>query len=1054
MVSELSEKTGPDQAAEALRECQDLFAKAFRLSPDGMAIVRMADRTLITANEAICRIWGSTTEEVAGQPVAKYTNWLSEEQRLGFQQTRMETGECMNYEMILQMQDGRMVLFKNSSRLISLDGEPCLLSVMRDITEERRLALALNSSELRYRRLFETAKDGILILDAVTGMVMDVNPFLVELLGFSHEQFLGKAIWELGFFRDVLANEEKFAELRDKEYVRYEDLPLETRDGRTIAVEFVSNVYLVEGEKVIQCNVRDVTGRKQAEAALKTSELRYHTLFDNMVEGYAFCRIIYTEGKADDLVYLEVNKAFEALTGMENVIGRKVSELAPGIHHSNPELLELYSRVAVSGRTEKAEIYVPVLARWFSITVYSSKPGHFIAVFDNITKRKQAEEELLWKTAFLEAQVNSSQDATIVVDRLGRKILQNQRTADLFQIPQNIVDDPDDGKQVRWVTDTMKDPVAFAERVTFLYAHPEQAGHDEIELKSGIILDRYSFPVTGRDGSYFGRTWTFRDITERKHSEENQRLETERLRLAAEAGQVGIWEFDVLTQQLEWDPQMHVLYGLERDGNSDLIELSQRAIHPEDRERLITAFHEALRSRDEPLNTEFRIVRLTDGCQRILRSMATVIWNDSGEPLRMIGTNWDVTEERTRERKLAEALAQEKELSEKARAGDRAKGDFLAVMSHEIRTPLNGILGFSQLLARSPDLPAESRDYVETITSSGEALLRILNDVLDYSRLEAGHIQVEKTSFPPREILGDIHSLLSQQARDKKLAFDLSIEEDIPAILAGDAGRLRQILLNLTGNAIKFTDSGCVTLGLRSMPGAAHYEFFVKDTGCGISAAQIERLFQPFTQADSSTSRRHGGTGLGLSISRRLAEVLGGTLTVRSEMGKGSEFLLDVTLGEGRPLPEPETPPQSLDSSFAAKHPLRILVVEDDKVSLKLMLALIRKLGYEPLSAANGREAVEIQRHAQPDCVLMDIQMPEMDGIEATEKIRAGEAHRAVKPAFISALTANIVAADRERCFDAGMNTYLNKPLKMAALASVLNEASEHAAKEPRAQLP
>ena len=269
MVSELSEKTGSDQAAEALRECQDLFVKAFRLSPDGMAIVRMADRTLITANEAICRIWGSTKEEVAGQPVAKYTNWLSEEQRLGFQQTRTETGECMNYEMNLQMQDGRMVLFDSSSRMITYNDESCILSVMRDITEERRTKLALGASELRYRRLFESAQDGILILDAVTGMVMDVNPFMLNLLAFSKEEFLGKAVWELGFFKDVAANEAKFAELRAKEYVRYEHLPLETKEGRKIGAEFVSNVYLVDGEKVIQCNIRDVTARRRAEEAVR-----------------------------------------------------------------------------------------------------------------------------------------------------------------------------------------------------------------------------------------------------------------------------------------------------------------------------------------------------------------------------------------------------------------------------------------------------------------------------------------------------------------------------------------------------------------------------------------------------------------------------------------------------------------------------------------------------------------------------------------------------------------------------------------------------------------
>ncbi len=264
-----SETNGPEQAGGAPLECQNLFLIAFRLSPVGMAIIRTADRTIMAANEAISHLWGSTPDEVAGQPVEKYSNWLSEEHRLGFQQTRAETGECMNYEMSLQMRDGRMELFKISSCMITFNNESCILSVMREITEERRTTLALSASELRYRRLFETAQDGILILDAATGMVVDVNPFLIKLLGFSHEQFLGKAIWELGFFKDVVANEEKFAELREKGYVRYEDLPLETRYGSKIEAEFVSNVYLVGGERVIQCNIRDVTDRRRAEEGVR-----------------------------------------------------------------------------------------------------------------------------------------------------------------------------------------------------------------------------------------------------------------------------------------------------------------------------------------------------------------------------------------------------------------------------------------------------------------------------------------------------------------------------------------------------------------------------------------------------------------------------------------------------------------------------------------------------------------------------------------------------------------------------------------------------------------
>ena len=260
-----------------LAESEDLFSKAFRLSPDGMTIVRATDQTIVEANDAMCALWGRAPGEVVGKPMEMYSRWLSTAERLDFMETLERTGECLGREATLQSADLPPKRVNMSARRITLDGAPCVLSVMRDVSAERLTEAALAASELRYRRLFESAKDGILILDAETGMVVDVNPFLIALLGFSHEQFLEKSIWELGFFKDVAANEEKFAELRKKEYARYESLPLETIGGRRIDVEFVSNVYLVNGGKVIQCNVRDITERKKAEEKLRHSRALLNT---------------------------------------------------------------------------------------------------------------------------------------------------------------------------------------------------------------------------------------------------------------------------------------------------------------------------------------------------------------------------------------------------------------------------------------------------------------------------------------------------------------------------------------------------------------------------------------------------------------------------------------------------------------------------------------------------------------------------------------------------------------------------------------------------------
>lgn len=410
-----------------------------------------------------------------------------------------------------------------------------------------------------------------------------------------------------------------------------------------------------------------------------------------------------------------------------------------------------------------------------------------------------------------------------------------------------------------------------------------------------------------------------------------------------------------------------------------------------------------------------------------------------------LSINRDVTEKRRREAELAQALKHEKELTEEARAGEKAKGEFLAVMSHEIRTPLNGILGFSELLAHTSGLPEEALSHARTIVNSGEALLHLLDDVLDFSRIEAGRMPIEHEAFSPSQLLESTRSLLAPLAAEKSLDMSVSVAPDVPRFVIGDAGRIRQILLNLAGNAVKFTEHGRITLSLRRGTASCWMEFLVTDTGPGIAPEKVQSIFQPFTQADSSRRRRHGGTGLGLTISLRLAQLMGGTLTVESQPGLGSEFRLALPLAEATTGGEdaPQESEVELDSEFAGKHPMRVLVVEDDKVNLRLILTILRRLGYEAHAASNGSEAVAAFRQVKPDCILMDLQMPGLDGIEATRAIREIEkSSEGKKPAFIAALTADIIPADRKLCFEAGMNTYLNKPVKIASIAATLIEAA------------
>ena len=594
-----------------------------------------------------------------------------------------------------------------------------------------------------------------------------------------------------------------------------------------------------------------------------------------------------------------------------------------------------------------------------------------------------------------------------------------------------------------WIEDFATDPIALE--------HGLVPGSSDIACFVGVPI-RHGHKVLGalgaidrtprsRDDKLLGRLSDLSDLLADAHDQVRMAQEQaqtaalleaalrdtarseQRLKLAAELSQVHVWELD------------HARREARRDGapSGDAPKTYWAAaqsiwdsVHPEDRPKA-----EALWARHmaggPPLRTTYRMYR-PNGTLIWVESAAEAILADDGSLARVVGAIRNIDREKKSEQELIEAR-------NAAEAANEAKSVFLATISHEIRTPLNGVLGMAQAMAHD-ELPAAQAERLTIIRQSGESLLAIVNDVLDLSKIAAGKLDLESVEFDLVELTSAAQATFGALATSKGLAFDLRTE-GASGIYRGDPVRIRQILYNLISNGLKFTDRGGVAVGLRRLDDELLIE--VADTGIGIPAERQDGLFQPFVQADTSTTRRFGGTGLGLSICRELAVRMGGAITVESVSGRGSKFIVRLPI----PYVGPSgARPQHSNSSRSDEHEglpeLRVLAAEDNKTNQLVLTALLAQIGVEPVIVDNGMLALEAWRGQAWDLILMDAQMPVMDGVQATLAIRAEEAAGARARTPIIALTANALAHQAAEYAACGMDYVVSKPIQVSQLFAAI----------------
>ena len=799
--------------------------------------------------------------------------------------------------------------------------------------------------------------------------------------------------------------------------------------GKPVTLWGVAYPLLGENGELVGAieSVRDIGDWKRAERELCSSEEKFHSLYNNMLEGVALHELVYDDsGRAVDYRIVDLNPRFELILGIER--DKFIGMLASVAYNTNPPpYLEEYSSVAQGGMPLHFETFFSPLNKHFEISVTPWGKNGFATIFSDISERKAAEAALKESNSLLNGVLDAIKDI-IAVQHPDHTIMRyNKAGCDLLGLPQDKIK----GRKCYNLMGWGHECSPCATRMALMSRKPEAIEKYIPEI--GRYYDCRTYPVLDDRGEVRLVIEHLRDITSEKIAAQRLMASEERYRLLVDTSPDGIC--------LHSNGKVVFINAagakiLGADGPTELIgRFVIDFIAPEYRQLVMDRIKNAGDSGKRAPAIEEKFLRI-DGSQVEVEAEAFPFVSINDDSTVQVIFR-DITERKRSEEILLRA-------KEAAEAATRAKSEFLANMSHEIRTPMNAIIGFTGLLL-DEELTGKQREYLEIIKSSGDSLLAIINNILDLSKIEAGMIELESRPVQLATCLKDSVLQVEAAAMQKGLKLSWCIDANVPGVILGDPTRLRQILVNLLSNAVKFTEKGEVKVQVSSTShDHEHHEirFSIKDTGIGIPADKMGRLFLSFSQIDASTTRRYGGTGLGLAISKKLAEQMGGRIWAESLPGQGSTFWFTILAEAADSDPVYEIASASPASRTAFGQEMwtpdgirpSILVAEDNIVNQKVIIQMLAKLGCSADIAANGKEAIQKMEEKRYDIILMDILMPEMDGMEATRIIRS----RWPKGPKIMAMTASALSGDREMCLASGMDGFIRKPTTIEELRAAL----------------